>query len=335
MRLPTTLSFLLTLAHALPSPDHHHTAAAPSRNISAALFTELSTLSRIVDIAYCVGTLSPGIDAPFNCLSYCHEFPTFELIQTWNTGLTLSDSCGYVALSHRQQHRSGGGVPQIIVAFRGTYSLANALADLSFAPQEYVPYPDNGHDSSIERKCERCTVHAGFLESWAQTEKILSPIVAGLRRKYPGSELVLVGHSLGGAVAALAALDYDARGWNPVVTTFGEPKVGNAALAEYFDARFGRERYRRVTHVNDPVPLLPFESLGYRPHANEIFIRKRELPQEHGDVVYCDGPDDPRCVAGSSLGVWGGSLEGHRDYFHRLGLCLPEGWVRGMEGELK
>jgi hypothetical protein len=330
MRL-LTLSALFTLVCALPSPDQHPLHPSPSRNISEALFHELSTLSRIVDIAYCVGTLSPGIEAPFNCLSYCHEFPTFELIQTWNTGLTLSDSCGYVALSHGD----GVGVPRIIVAFRGTYSLVNALADLSFAPQEYVPYPDNGHDESTERKCEGCTVHAGFLESWAHTEKILSPIVSALRRKYPGCGLTLVGHSLGGAVAALAALDYAARGWNPVVTTFGEPKIGNKALAEYFDETFGREQYRRVTHVNDPVPLLPFESLGYRPHANEVFVRKRELPQKPGDVVWCDGPDDPRCVAGSSLGVWGGSLEGHRDYFHRLGLCLPEGWVRVMEAELK
>ena len=35
------------------------------------------------------------------------------------------------------------------------------------------------------------------------------------------------------------------------------------------------------------------------------------------------GAEDPNCVAGTSYSMFG-SLMGHRDYFHRLGLCLPE-----------
>ncbi|RPB11172.1 alpha/beta-hydrolase [Morchella conica CCBAS932] len=274
-------------------------------------------LSRIVDIAYCVGSLNTGVSKPFQCLSFCKDFPTFTLQQTWNTGITLSDSCGYIALSHPP------APPRIIVAFRGTYSIANALADLAINKQEYVPYPDDGHTADpAAAKCNDCLVHAGFLQSWSNTNALISDVVAALRSEYPGYRLTLVGHSLGGAVAALAALDYKGRGWDPHVTTFGEPKVGNQGLADYFDARFGAETYRRVTHAEDPVPLVPLGAWGYRQHAGEYFVERVALPVDRCDVRLCVGQEDPECVAGGRVNAVQ-MLWAHRDYFHRLGLCVP------------
>src|SRR4051794_1593422 len=108
---------------------------ANDTTISVRLFAELEELARIVDIAYCVGTAGLGIQKPFQCASRCDEFENFELVTTWNTGPLLSDSCGYIALSHPPSP------PRIILAFRGTYSIANTIVDLSTIPQEYVPYP--------------------------------------------------------------------------------------------------------------------------------------------------------------------------------------------------
>ena len=56
-----------------------------------------------------------------------------------------------------------------------------------------------------------------------------------LLKKYRGSSIYVTGHSLGGAIATVAALDirhtYDA----PMkVYTFGQPRVGNALYAKYF-----------------------------------------------------------------------------------------------------
>lgn len=42
------------------------------------LFTSLEELSRLVDIAYCVG--NTGVQEPFQCLSHCAEFPDLELL---------------------------------------------------------------------------------------------------------------------------------------------------------------------------------------------------------------------------------------------------------------
>jgi hypothetical protein len=101
--------------------------ALTNRSVSPDLFTELEELARIVDISYCVGLTSLGINKPFSCLSRCKDFPKFELVTTWNTGPLLSDSCGYIALDHGKQ--------RVIVAFRGTYSIANTVVDLSTVPQ--------------------------------------------------------------------------------------------------------------------------------------------------------------------------------------------------------
>ncbi|KMU88733.1 feruloyl esterase A [Coccidioides immitis H538.4] len=105
-----------------------------SRRVSQKLFDSLEELARIVDITYCVGTT--GIYKPFRCAGRCKEFEGFELVKTWNTGPLLSDSCGYLALSHPPWPK------RIILAFRGTYSITNTIVDLSAVPQVYVPYPE-------------------------------------------------------------------------------------------------------------------------------------------------------------------------------------------------
>ena len=295
----------------------------------------------------------------------------------------MSDSCGYVVLSHPPSP------PRIIVAFRGTYSVANTIIDLSTVPQEYIPYPgdedeDEGEHVPRLRKraidpqnaeCSNCTVHAGFMTSWRHTRPQILPHLKELIEVYPEYQLVLVGHSLGGAVAALASLDFESRGWDPQVTTFGEPRIGNQGLMQYIDKSFSEAghmnitgKYRRVTHVDDPVPLLPLTEWGYQMHAGEIYISKPELSPEVTDLRYCEGDGDPNCIAGAEIrneglegpnlpsfeqGVdiesfkdWWNNTKGlvavpprfriwqlffaHRDYFWRLGLCIvdPKDWYR-------
>lgn len=326
-----------------------------SRQASPALFEDLEELSRIVDITYCVGATSLGLTKPFSCLSRCSDFPAFELVTTWNTGPLLSDSCGYIALDH--------GKERVIVAFRGTYSVANTIVDLSTVPQEWMPY-DGGDEGP---KCENCTVHMGFYRAWVNTR---DAIVSDLRLQlllHSDYTLHLVGHSLGGAVAALAALDLQADGYDPIVTTFGEPRIGNEGLAKYLDARFyltndkeetqidkTKQKYRRVTHTSDPVPLIPLTEWSFAPHAGEIFIAKADLSPDVHDLRLCAGDSDPDCIAGEDSSLldsvkievddvknepWGIPTRyklwqlffAHRDYFWRLGLCVPGASSSGRE----
>lgn len=149
------------------------------------------------------------------------------------------------------------------------------------------------------------------MTSWLNTRTTIVPHVSAAYQKYPDYEVTLVGHSLGGAVAALAGLEMHLKGWNPLVTTFGEPMIGNGDFAQYFDEQFGLgdaigippingRRFRRVTHIGDPVPLLPPREWGYRAHAGEIFISRSELPPTIEDLHVCQNDSDPSCNAGSS-----------------------------------
>lgn len=207
-------------------------------------------------------------------------------------------------------------------------------------------------------------MHTGFLTSWKYTRPHINPHLERLVGEYPDYQVTLVGHSLGGAVAALAGLEFEARGWDPQVTTFGEPRIGNQALMEYIDDRFelgtevgNNSTFRRVTHVDDPVPLLPLKEWGYRMHAGEVYITKAELSPSVRDLHHCTGDEDPRCIAGGESAsvthdedvgsegpernarwtdyetMWAIPLRyrlwelffAHRDYFWRLGLCIPGG----------
>jgi pimeloyl-ACP methyl ester carboxylesterase len=346
MRL--AILFFVTLATAHQTPLLNKTPLPPKSNahnltISAPLFAELEELARIVDITYCVGVLGAGIQQPFDCLSRCKDFESFELVTSWNTGPLLSDSCGYIALSHEPAQK------RIVVAFRGTYSISSTIADLSTWPQEYVPYPGDPGDGDVSR-CDDCSVHMGFYKSWENTRDVISLDIKVLVEDHPDYQLVLVGHSLGGAVAAFAGLEYQALGYKPIITTVGEPRLGNQAFADYVDRRFKvplrnssmpfePATLRRITHMNDPVPLLPLEEWGYRPHGGEIYISKSDLAPEQSDVRHCLGDQDPGCSIGEAAPILSSHwafptrfkmwqiLFAHRDYFHRLGICVPDlGW---------
>jgi len=376
------------------APLLHHLSTDATRNISSAVFLELEELARLVDITYCISAASPGILPPFHCLSRCADFPALSLVRTWATHLhsPLTDSCGYIARDDSTR--------RLVIAFRGTYSFTNVLADLSTQPQEYEPYPGASADGDGPR-CRNCTVHTGFQYSWQRTREAIMEDLEAQVRRYPAYRLHLVGHSLGGAVAALAGLDCLARGWDPVVTTFGEPKLGNGGLAAYVDERFNltslhgrgvrdggdehdhdarRQHFRRVTHRDDPVPLLPLTEWNYVPHAGEIFIDKPALSPDVSDVRLCAGDVDPACSASQDDTLLGGPhdstaaaesrlrrgerkrdlpwsrdvkmhtifgesqwgiptryrfwnlLEAHRDYFWRLGICVPGGDRTGGGG---
>lgn len=181
---------------------------------------------------------------------------------------------------------------------------------------------------------------------------------------------------MGGAVAGIAGLELKGEEsfWGDVkVASFGEPMFGNAGMAMFVDETFGCNgttaarpgcTYRRVTHTGDPVPLMPPQEWGWRPHGSEIFISKSDLPPEQQDLVLCSGSQDPLCITGGTDSaehtdnsrayakqqplvaqvpkagavaarglfdvpprwkVWQ-LLFAHREYIWRLGLCFDPDW---------
>ena len=55
--------------------------------------------------------------------------------------------------------------------------------------------------------CTLCTAHSGFLDSWNSAKPQIQAAIASARQSFPAYKIVATGHSLGGAVATLAAAD--------------------------------------------------------------------------------------------------------------------------------
>jgi triacylglycerol lipase len=91
----------------------------------------------------------------------------------------------------------------------------------------------------------------------------------------------ITGHSLGGALAMLAAWLFMNKTMKPhQVYTFGAPMVGNKIVAAAFEEELGK-RINRYANGPDPVPLLPMMSLA----ANDFVHPGQPFPAGASDAT--------------------------------------------------
>jgi triacylglycerol lipase len=140
---------------------------------------------------------------------------------------------------------------RLVLSFRGTSSLRNFKTDAQFRKVETV-WADG-------------TVHRGFAMA---LDSVWPRIAAQLGS--PGeanAQLWLTGHSLGAALAQLAALRLEKNGY-PVaaVYTYGTPRIGNEAFVADYDRHIGE---RTFAHINndDIVARVPPRLMGFRQTA--------------------------------------------------------------------
>ncbi len=74
-----------------------------------------------------------------------------------------------------------------------------------------------------------------------------------------------IGHSLGGAVAAIAAEWLSARRQNVKLYTFGAPKPGLEFFADKLTTNVGADNIYRVYHSTDVVPMVPVYPFTHSP----------------------------------------------------------------------
>lgn len=131
------------------------------------------------------------------------------------------------------------------VSFRGTSDVEDWLADLDAVPDDYQPVSGFGQ------------VHAGFQDVY---ELVRKSIAANLATATAGCNQILVtGHSLGAALAVLAAPDIfrnmPPNQIEPRLITFAGPRVGLTDFATAFNAAI--ESCFRVVNFLDIVPYVP------------------------------------------------------------------------------
>jgi hypothetical protein len=97
----------------------------------------------------------------------------------------------------------------------------------------------------------------------------LKPVISGddpfrlLSALNSCDKVIFTGHSLGGAIAAIAFAMYrswckgaDARRDNAILVTFGAPRIGDVPFMESFSSAH-EGRFCHVVHPGDPVPEFP------------------------------------------------------------------------------
>ncbi|KAJ3570017.1 hypothetical protein NP233_g4674 [Leucocoprinus birnbaumii] len=146
---------------------------------------------------------------------------------------------------------------EIVVAFRGTSELTDVITDILIllAPLQSPGLGDVGE----------ARVHTGFLASYNSIASDVLRIVEKQLEAHPSYSVVVTGHSLGGALAPLGAISI--RAAYPKVPmklfTYGQPRVGNSAFADYVEAAIGAENIYRAVHAWDGVVTLPPRLIGY------------------------------------------------------------------------
>eukprot|EP00890_Picochlorum_soloecismus_P005060 jgi/Picsp_1/5555/NSC_02914-R1_alpha beta-hydrolase domain-containing protein len=233
----------------------------------------------------------------------------------------------------------------VVIAFRGTDSRSyyNWVENMKTWRTDLSP--------AYEGMPRNALVHGGFFYSYNSsflagnvTEAVESIIAR--RRAHPrgggsgsggswgsflGDEnlgatptVFVSGHSLGGALATLCAMDLKLRLKVPDVrlVTFGSPRVGNAVFAHWFN-KFIAPHWR-FTHNRDVVPSVPPQYMGFSHVAQEIWVV--DFNYQKTLVGICDGSgEDPKCHNSvCHLGLCS-SLADHLLYLSEMYTPRPEG----------
>lgn len=129
-----------------------------------------------------------------------------------------------------------------VLAFRGSSSMVDWVADFIAQQTVYRPVKHAGQ------------THKGFTDIYMSARDQVHALLGQLP---PDKPLFITGHSLGGALATLAALDI-ARNTPfiaPVVYTFGAPRVGDPKFVQAYN--YSVSAHWRFQNEFDIVPHLP------------------------------------------------------------------------------
>jgi hypothetical protein len=145
----------------------------------------------------------------------------------------------------------------IVLVFRGSQQLADWKTNFKIRLRPFSILADK---TAIAPKGR---VHRGFLAAWQSIEK---QVVYYLKKwQTPDTRLWITGHSLGGALAAMAAISLDAQGFTiSGLYTFGQPRIADWQLVKYMNDRL-KDRIFRYANNNDVVPLIPPQITPWMP----------------------------------------------------------------------
>ncbi|KAL8479757.1 hypothetical protein ACS0TY_026622 [Phlomoides rotata] len=197
---------------------------------------------------------------------------------------------------------------RLVIAFRGTEQTKwkDLLTDLMLVPAGFNPERIGG---DFKKEVQ---VHSGFLSAYDSVRtRLFALIKQAIGYRSDSTELLpkwhifVTGHSLGGALATLLALELSSSQlakFGAITVTmynFGSPRVGNRRFAEIYNEKV-RDSWRVVNH-RDIIPSVP-RLMGYCHVAQPVYLATRNQKNEidnvdvledgyQGDVIGESTPD--------------------------------------------
>lgn len=204
---------------------------------------------------------------------------------------------GYVARIPSNLQLNGTD-SRCVVAFRGSGPAMNWVSDFTAWK---VSWPNwEGADKTW---CQDCNVHWGAASDYAEIRLDMLRAIKNLSC----ASLAFTGHSLGGALAALASLEV--RGGlglhvDPVFT-FAKYRVGDASFVSSYVSAADKQNVTppmwRVVDYKDPIPRLPPTWLGYAHEPHEVYYTNPDNSAYRVCNASLEQPEDITCSLGTSL----------------------------------
>ncbi|KAG8424634.1 hypothetical protein J3458_001407 [Metarhizium acridum] len=238
---------------------------------------------------------------------YCGDLADAVTVHQFHATNSIS---GNVAVSNKTQ--------SIVVSFRGTASVKDILTDLRVKfkdPKKHLermtavsqaigavpPAASPGDTDPVLPLCNKCRVHAGFWDAFRGVKDVLNKVVKEQRKQHPGYQVVITGHSLGGAVASIAAGYFRKSGIHVDAYTYGSPRIGDPAFATFTSSQ-KNGLTTRVTNGRDPVTVVVGIGYGYAHTTPEYWFPKRvEQPR---NVKICEGVQNVNCSGQFYINPW-------------------------------
>ena len=194
------------------------------------------------------------LDIAYLCkLSYKSQSEINDIFEKSNSPYEgLTKKCTGTPILHENKKRNDCEVytvtynNNLIIIFRGTESLQDVLSDLNIIKEPLL----------LDNSTVYPFVHSGFLRQLNSVTLNVEKVITEFKQKEPSGSIIICGHSLGGAIATIAAIKYTLRFEMPVYCiTFGSPRAGDYKFAKIFDDKIVLSI--RIVNQDDPIPLVP------------------------------------------------------------------------------
>ncbi|KAK8066310.1 hypothetical protein PG997_013057 [Apiospora hydei] len=295
------VSSLALAAVASPVPDSLRPYLAHRQNaVTAEEVSRLDFYAEYAGASYCNSEAPVG--STVTCAeNVCPDVTAAGAVVTATFAGLVTDIQGFLSTDPKNK--------VIVLSFRGSHSIRNWITNFVF----------------LQEPCGLvggCLLHAGFAGAYKEVAEPLRTALAAATKANPDYKIVFTGHSLGAAIATVAAAYERAAGHAIDLYTYGSPRVGNRAFVDFVTKQAGLEY--RVTHLADPVPRLPPIFANYRHTSPEYWLSDGEattIDYTAADIKVCEGYANIKCNAGQ-LGL---DIDAHGHYFTNIAQCGPDG----------